>query len=315
MSSDTKVFNPDQKWACLFPGIGVRLFGKEPLFYNKYETVISPYLARASELLEEDLSAPLCNQQNHHATQLSGELFTYSFSCGTFELFQLKGINPSIIAGHSLGIYAALVAAGCITYEDGLKIITKAHQIGKASSSAREFGAVVIIGLPHEEIQDEILRSGYQSIQLANLNNSTSGVYVGFRGETGRLTGWAETAGAMKTLPLKTDIPYHNPLFMEENVAKFRDYLKRFSWNDPCFPILSALNHELVTTSTQALQMTAENIAFPIHWPGVLQELSKRGIDVAIECGIGVSLSQHSRFIEGAPYHFNLRNMRRKIDY
>lgn len=315
MSSDTTIFDSGQKWACLFPGIGVRLFGKEPHFFEKYATFLKPYFDRGSEFIGEDLTIPLLKSQNHHENQLSGELFTYAFSCGTYKVLQAKGFQPSIIAGHSLGLYGALFTAGCISYVDGLEIILRAHQLGKGNCTNQKFGAIVIIGLSHEEIGEELARSGYESIKLANLNNRTSGVYVGLRYETDNLIRWAELAGAVKTIELKTDIPYHNPLFMQKTSKDFRVFLQKFTWKDPEHPVLSALDHTTVKEAHQALELTAANLSTPIHWPGVLTQLSTIHIDAAIECGLGVSLTQHSRFIDGAPRHYNLRNMRRKIDY
>jgi [acyl-carrier-protein] S-malonyltransferase len=315
MCSDTTIFDPERKWASLFPGIGIRLFGKEPDFYRKYKSYLKPYLDMGSGLLGEDLTIPLLSGQNHHASQLSGEIFTYAFSCGAFRVLQDKGFQPDLLAGHSLGIYAALTAAGCISFNDGLSIICKAYQLGNRTGRQKNFGAIIIIGLEHEEISRALRADGYSSVRLGNLNNHSSGVYVGLREETDKLTRWAEAAGALKTIPLRTDIPYHNPLFMRESGALFSDFLETLHWNDPGCPIVSALDHGLVKTGAGARELTAANLSSPIHWPGVLQKLSEQGVDAVMECGLGVSLTQHSRFIDQAPYHYNLRNFRRRLDY
>lgn len=309
------IFSSDTSWACLFPGIGVNLFGREKDFFLKFRSTLEPFLKKGSKLLGEDFCSALLKQRIPDNSSVSSEIFTYAFSCGTFIVFEEKGLQPKLMAGHSLGIYAALVSADCLSFEDGLRIIMEAHRLGRKNCTQDDFGAVVIIGLDHDEIRRTLLAKGYTSINLANLNNDTSGVYVGYESETSALLEWADNEGAIKTIKLGIDIPYHNPRFMTDSSEELHHFLQSLSWKDPRYPILSALDHRLLHTGKDVLDMTAANLSSPIHWPGLLGNLNEFGVDLAIECGAGVSLSQHSRFIDFSPYHYNLRNFRRKLEY
>jgi malonyl CoA-acyl carrier protein transacylase len=304
-----------REWVFLFPGIGVKLFGKEGDFYRRYQAIIRPFLQKGSEKAGIDLSSLLLQNTTFTAGQLGLEIFAYVFSHGAFQVFREHGLTPKLVAGHSLGIYAALSAAEAIRFEDGLAIIEKAHQLGRKYNPERRFGVAVIIGLEHDEIAEVVAERGYRTVKLANLNNATSGVYVGYREETDGLLAWAEAAGAIKTIRLHIDIPFHSPLFMQEASRDLQTFLSSLPWRPPACPVLSALDHNLLTTREQLLEMTAANLSHPIYWPGVMQKLTQLGVEAVIECGAGVSLSQHARFIESAPRHYNLRNLKRRLSY
>jgi malonyl CoA-acyl carrier protein transacylase len=304
-----------REWVFLFPGIGVKPFGKEGEFYRRYRSILDPFLQKGSEKAGIDLSALLLQNTPSTVGQLSLEIFAYVFSHGAFQVFREHGLAPKLVAGHSLGIYAALSAAEAIHFEDGLAIIEKAHQLGRKYNPEQRFGVVVIIGLDHDEVAEVISENGYRTVKLANLNNASSGVYVGYKEETDGLLAWAEGAGAIKTIRLRIDIPFHSPLFMQGASRDLRTFLTSLPWRPPVCPILSSLNHNLLTTEEQLLDMTAANLSHTIFWPGVMKKLTELGVEAVIECGAGVSLSQHARFIEAAPRHYNLRNLRRRLSY
>lgn len=309
------LFKNKHDWVFLFPGIGVQPFGRECEFYAKYQSIIQPFLHMSSEKAGVDLSESLLEKTTFEQDQLSRELFAYSFSYGTFKVFQQLGLRPHYLAGHSLGVYAALAASGAVSFEDGLAITEKAHKLGRACCPQKKFGVVVIIGLDKREVAGIIEDCGYLTVNLANHNNDCSGVYVGHQDEIEELRAAADNLGAIKAIRLRIDIPFHNPQFMEKTSKKLKIYLDSIHWHEPRCPIISALDHSLCTSVKELIAMTAANLARPIHWPGVMARLNQLDVESVIECGHGVSLSQHARFIDTAPKHYNLKNLRRRLDY
>lgn len=309
------LFKENRQWAFLFPGIGVKPFGKECDFYAKYHDFIAPYLDKASEIAGIDLGRSLVEKTTFDNDQLSREVFAYAFSYAAYQVFCHHGLQTTIMAGHSLGIYAALAGSGAISFDQGLAITEKVHILGRQCCPQRKFGVVVIIGIEHREVIDIIDQNGYETVNLANLNNDCSGVYVGCQEETDKLLADADKRGAIKTIRLRIDIPFHNPLFMEDVSQQLKPFLEKLNWQKPSCPIVSALDHTLCSTVEDLIAMTSANPARPIHWPGVMKTLNHLGIESAIECGPGVSLSQHARFIDNAPRHYNLKNLRRRLDY
>jgi len=309
------LFNKRRDWAFLFPGIGVKPFGRECEFYAKYQSIIQPFLDQGSEIAGVNLSDSLLEKTTFEQDQLSRELFAYSFSYGTFQVFQQFDLQPKYLAGHSLGVYAALASSKAIAFEDGLNITEQAHILGGHCCSKEKFGVGVIIGLDQLEVRQIINDNNFLTVNLANYNNDCSGVYAGTIHEIEKLLTSADNLGAIKTIKLRINIPYHNPQFMEQASDKLKTYLVSFHWNKPDCPIISAMDHSLCTSSDELITMTAANLAQPIHWPGVMQRLNRLGVDAVIECGPGISLSQHARFIQEAPIHYNLKNLRRRLNY
>ncbi len=309
------LFQDDRDFVFLFPGIGVKPFGKEHQFFKHYRSILEPYLVKGSVAAGLDLRSSLLAGTVFENEQLAREIFAYVFSCGTFQVFLEKGLQPRLMAGHSLGIYAALSSAAAVSFDDGLKMIEKAHQLGRKYSGDNVFGVAVIIGLHHEDVLAQIRDEGHDSINLANLNSSTSCVYVGYREEVDTLLLWAEREGAIKTIRLRIDIPFHSPRFMQEATQDMRDFLVTLTWQKPLCPILSALDQTLIRQGEELIAMTANNLSCSINWPGLVHKLAEMGIKEVIECGAGLSLTQHSRFIDDAPRHYNLKNMRRRLNY
>ena len=300
--------------ALIFPGIGVRPFGKEQVFCNRYMAQMAPFLERGGFQAGVNLLRALDDGEIPQLDQLAREIFAFSFSCGTYEVLCTKGIQPKVVAGHSLGVYAALTSADVISFEDGLDIIIKANQLGRNLCGRGRFGVGVIIGIAAEEIRTWLDQEGLSSICLANYNSPSSGVYAGYRDEVDRLMQWAEETGAIKVIRLRIDIPFHTP-FMHQASAELKIFLQGLSWSTPRCPVLSALDHTLLTEQNELLAMTAANLSATIDWPGVILKLSKMGFPQVVECGAGLSLTQHGRFIDSAPRHYNLKNLRRRLGY
>jgi len=309
------LFKNKRDWAFLFPGIGVKPFGREDKFYAKYQSIIQPFLDLGSEKAGINLSDSLLEKTTFEQDQLSRELFAYSFSCGTFQVFKQFDLQPKFLAGHSLGVYAALAVSKAITVEDGLNITEQAHIFGGDCCSKEKFGVGVIIGLDQLEVKQIIYDNNFLTVNLANYNNDCSGVYAGTIREIEKLLTIADNLRAMKTIKLRINTPYHNPQFMKQASHKLKTYLGSFHWNKPDCPIISAIDHSLCTSGDELITMTAANLAQPIHWPGVMQRLNYLGVDSVIECGPGISLSQHARFIQETPIHYNLKNLRRRLNY
>lgn len=299
----------------LFPGIGVRPFGREQDFYSRYSTEVFPYLKAASELAGKDLISSLLNGTIFENDQFSRELFAYSFSCGVFQVFKKKTITPKIVAGHSLGVYAALTNSGVISFDQGLQLIEKAHFLGRKYCGKSLFGVGVIIGLTIDEIEKHLHQEGLLKVHLANRNSDSSGVFVGAADQVSKLLSWAESEGAAKAIRLRIDIPFHSKLYMLEAGEEFFRYIQPMEWKRPECEFLSALDNRILTEADELKKMTAANLSEPIIWPGVIKTLAERQIVQVIECGAGISLTQHSRFIEGSPKHYNVKNLRRFLEY
>ncbi|MEN8190102.1 MAG: ACP S-malonyltransferase [Thermodesulfobacteriota bacterium] len=302
--------------AFLFPGIGVRLHGREHSFFIRYRDMMEPLIDASSEAAGVDLTRAFMDNDLEQCSPICIEFFAYGFSYGCHRVFESKGYLPRYMAGHSMGIYAALAASGAISFEDGLAICLKAHEIGETLLAGRDdFGVGVVVGLDFEELNSLARQDGYHSVSLANYNNSSSTVWVGQRQEVSSFLEESDKRGALKSMLLNIAIPFHSTFFSRSALDEFRSCLEKMEWHPPRCPLVSALDHSLLDSVESLRKMTVENLTTPLHWPGVLQRLHELGVGMAMECGPGISLTQHSRFVDGAPKHLNMKNLRRRLDY
>jgi len=113
------------KTAFAFPGAGVDPCGYEKPFYKRYESLMRPYLTKASEFALYDFVASVENNSFHDLDERNSQIFAYAYSHAAAMVYLRSHITPSCVAGYSLGVYAALSVSGVFLYETGLQIIAK----------------------------------------------------------------------------------------------------------------------------------------------------------------------------------------------
>ena len=119
------------KAAFVFPGVGVTPSGHEGEFLNRHREVMQPFLDEAGAFAGEDLAAAVAPPSAVGAagrpSSRAEELRTYAFDCAVAAVYRNSGLEPSYVAGHSLGIYAALAVGGAVSFGDGLAMVERAR--------------------------------------------------------------------------------------------------------------------------------------------------------------------------------------------
>ena len=108
--------------AYAFPGVGVRFCGEERAFYSRHRRLLDPLLEEASERAAQDLTSALSQGSVSGLGELESQLFTFAWNCGVASVFREHGQEASFVAGHSMGLYSALVSAGTLSFSDGLAV-------------------------------------------------------------------------------------------------------------------------------------------------------------------------------------------------
>ncbi|NTU60662.1 MAG: hypothetical protein HGA98_06350, partial [Deltaproteobacteria bacterium] len=119
----------DPRVAFAFPGVGVTPCGSEPGFLAANRATVAPYLREGSAWAGVDLEEALEVEASAELAPRAFQLLTYAFSCAAAAVYRGAGARPAWIAGYSSGIYAALWAAGCFSYADGLALVAKAYEL------------------------------------------------------------------------------------------------------------------------------------------------------------------------------------------
>lgn len=192
------------------------------------------------------------------------------------------GQTPSFVAGHSLGEYNALLAAGAFDFVTGLKLVKKRGQL---MSQALGGGMAAVIGLAPDKVQEVILRSGFNQITMANLNAPEQVVISGLKEDILRIQPQFEAAGAKLYKPLNVSGAFHSP-FMQPARQEFESFLKPFQFHPPKIPVIS--NAEAAPYPPDCIaELLARQITSPVRWLESMQYLLRQPNPVFEETGPG----------------------------
>lgn len=301
------------KTALAFPGVSTGMCGTEHLFYEEHAKTMAPFLAAASAVADTPFESLLLAEQLDDMDPRGRQLFAYAFSCGAAESFRALGVTPSATAGYSLGVYAALVAAGALSFEEGLAVADKAYEVTARACAGRQYGMAAVIGLEADELNGILSQQRFAGVRLVNTNNHSSFVLAGEAGDIGDVVEEAKQHSAYRALVLDVDVPYHHPGLLNGVGEEFDAYLDGLAWREPVCSVFSAIDHRPLSDPADLRAFTAHNLTNPVDWQGVVLGLANAGIGLVIECGAGVSLTQNARMTPGASPFANLKNYRRKL--
>ncbi len=304
------------KLALAFPGVGAALTGREVGVLQRNRDVAAPLLDRASAVAGHDLEAALGAGDLSALPEVAVQLLTYAHGCAMARALVHRGHRPVAAAGYSMGLYAALECAGVVSFDDGLTVTAEAHRVMlEVCGGGGPHGLAVTVGLTRRDLeqilaQDEELAR----VRLVNENNATALVSAGPVAALDLLVARALAADAIKAARLDADLPYHHPELMAAAPAAFEQALRRIRFHQAAFPVVSAVTGELLRHPAQLRQLTAGHLARPLCWPAALDALAGLGVDAAVECGPGISLTQSARMVAGAPRFYNVKTVQRRLE-
>ena len=296
-----------QPCAFAFPGVGSRLCGHEQPFFERHERVMRPLLEQASAYARADLMAMLRTPEAAEPSPLVAQLFCFGFGAAVGAAYRQAGFEPALVAGHSMGLYAALVAAGAVGFADGLRITEHAHACAEQCCPPGDYDLAAVVGLTHGELAQLAEGEAYPSVAIVNTNNDTSRVLAGRRTELRALVAAALELGAFKAQLLGADLPYHHPRLLGAASPLLADFLRSLAWSPPRCPVISTLDGGLVQTPEALLELTARNLATPIDWQAAVHTMAGQGVARALECGAGLALTQNARLVTPSPSFISLK--------
>ena len=206
----------------------------------------------------------------------------YVVSC----LAHLKEVRdgrvPDYVAGHSVGEYGALLAAGVFDFATGLKLVKKR---GDLMSKAKEGGMAAVIGMNREQVAEVIRANNYRDLYVANLNTPQQIVISGGRASVVAAQGAFEAAGAQLYIPLKVSGAFHSP-FMSQAMEVFSIFLDQFDFSAPKIPAISNVTAEPYDKD-EIRENLALQITHPVRWCESVQWLLKQPAPEFREIGPG----------------------------
>jgi [acyl-carrier-protein] S-malonyltransferase len=196
---------------------------------------------------------------------------------------------PTFVAGHSVGEYAALVAAGVLSFPDALRLVTRRGEL--MARSAVEGGMAAVIGLDRERVA-EVIDAVASATDLVVANDNAPGQVVisGTRTALIAAEPALRQAGARRVIALSVSGPFHSP-WMADVTDGLARVIDRAEWHDADPPVISNVTAEPVQDAGMIRGLLAEQVRSPVEWVASIGRMVRDGVDTFIECGPGTALT------------------------
>jgi [acyl-carrier-protein] S-malonyltransferase len=280
------------KIAFVFPGQGSQVVGMGQSLAEKHPNVKAVF-ENADKKLNVNLSKLIFEGPQEELT------FTYNAqpallttSIAVLEYFRQFGIEADYVAGHSLGEYTALVAAGALTFEEGVYLVRKRGEFMESAVPNGEGTMAAVLGLDRDrlaEVTNSVTEEGF-SVQLANLNCPGQIVISGTTKGVELAGAKAKEAGAKRVLPLVVSGPFHSSL-MKPAAGQLKEELDQIDMKDATIPVIANVTAEPISAATEIKEKLIEQLYSPVLWEDSVAKMLELGVDTFIEIGPGKVLS------------------------
>ncbi len=199
--------------------------------------------------------------------------------------------EPAFAAGHSMGQYTALVAAGALDLADAVRLVRTRGQLMQASGAGREGRMAALIGLDDARLPELVERaSAFGIFGVANRNSPGQVVVSGERTAVEAALGIARELGAKRAIELPVSVAAHSPL-MTEAAAGMATVLADITFRDPDPPLIANADAHLITTADGCRAELVDHLTTGVDWVGAIEAMRTRGVTTCIEVGPGQVLT------------------------
>lgn len=300
---------------CMFPGQGSQTVGMGQELYEQNPEIQELY-KRANEVLEKDLQKLMFEGPQEDLTETeNAQPALLLSSTAVYTLLQKENIIPTMVVGHSLGEYSALVAAGALKVEEALplvqtrgRLMEKAYPKGKGTMAA-------VLGMTEEEIADVINNvSETEVVDIANLNCPGQIVISGSKGGVDEAAELLKEAGAKRVIPLNVSGPFHSRLMKEAN-EEFQKYLDKTAIQDAQIPVYANVTAQPVTNKDEIKDLLIKQLYSPVRFEQSIRHMMEEDIDAFVEVGTGNVLSGLVRKINRKTKTFAIQDQKSLEDF
>jgi [acyl-carrier-protein] S-malonyltransferase len=289
------------QFAFVFPGQGSQAIGMLNGFAGN--PVVQDTIAEASDALQMDLGKLISEgpkedldlTTNTQPVMLTAAVATYR------AWIAAGGKQPSIVAGHSLGEYSALVAAGVIAFKDAVPLVRFRAQAMQSAVPVGQGGMAAILGLSDADVVAACLEAAAETsevVEAVNFNAPAQVVIAGSKAAVERACELAKVKGAKRALPLPVSAPFHSSLLKPAS-DQLREYLANVSFSAPAIALINNVDVAIVTDPALIKDALVRQAASPVRWVETVNAIAASGVTQLIECGPGKVLAGLTKRING----------------
>ena len=279
-------------FAFIFPGQGSQSIGMLSELAENNSIVIDTF-AESSAVLGYDLWALIQDgpaEDLNQTDRTQPAMLTAGVAC--WRVWQQQGgATPSMMAGHSLGEYTALVCSGAISLADGVSLVADRGRFMQEAVAAGEGAMAAVLGMDDDAVRSVCTDAAEGDVLSAvNFNSPGQVVIAGNTAAVERATVLAKERGAKRAIVLPVSVPSHCSL-MESAAEKLQERLATISINSPSVPVINNVDVDAPSDVEQIKQALVKQLSNPVRWVETINRLSNDGADIVIECGPGKVLA------------------------
>jgi [acyl-carrier-protein] S-malonyltransferase len=203
----------------------------------------------------------------------------------------LGGPAPAVVAGHSLGEYSALVAAGALKFSDALPLVRFRAQSMQEAVPEGQGAMAAILGLGDDAARAACAEAEQgEAVQAVNFNAPGQVVIAGHKSAVARAIDACKARGAKRAMPLPVSAPFHSSL-MQPAAERLGSYLQKVSFSVPIIPVLNNVDVRIEDDSNRIKDALVRQAASPVRWVEIVQAMAAQGVTHVVECGPGKVLA------------------------
>lgn len=286
------------KIAFVFPGQGSQSVGMMDAWAGN--DAVSQALSEASDALGQDLSA-LIAQGPADALNLTTNTqpVMLASAVAVYRAWRAAGgAVPALVAGHSLGEYSALTAAGALTLSDAVPLVRVRADAMQAAVPVGTGGMAAVLGLDDDVVRDVCQRAAQgEVVEAVNFNAPAQVVIAGHKAAVERACELARDAGAKRALVLPVSAPFHSSL-LKPAAAVLENALQSIQLGSPLMPLINNVDVAMPTDPVAIKDALVRQAWHPVRWVETLQVMKAHGVTHVVECGPGKVLNGLTKRID-----------------
>lgn len=287
------------KFAFVFPGQGSQAIGMLNGFADS--SIVQQTVAEASDALQIDLGKLIAEGPKEELDLTTNTQPVMLTAAVAFYRAWIAagGKAPVLVAGHSLGEYSALVAAGVIAFKDAVPLVRFRAQAMQEAVPVGQGGMAAILGLSDDDVRAACAESAQgEIVEAVNFNAPAQVVIAGHKNAVARACEAAKAKGAKRALPLPVSAPFHSSLLKPAS-ERLRDYMEKLTFAAPQIPLINNVDVAIVQSPADIKDALVRQAASPVRWVETVQKMAVDGVTHVIECGPGKVLAGLTKRING----------------